>query len=399
MFEKLEPAPADPILGLTEAFKSDPNPEKINLGVGVYKDENSTTPIFTSVKKAEQKLLDAESSKSYLPIPGSVEYGLAVQELLFGSGHEIITSKRAVTAQTPGGTGALRVAGDLLKKVSPDAKLWISDPTWANHKGIFGAAHFEIETYPYYDAENKCLDFDAMIKVLDTIPPGDIVLLHACCHNPTGMDPTATQWRQIADVVKDRGFTAIVDFAYQGLGKGLQEDAVGLRTLCQSNIEILVTSSFSKNAGLYSERVGALTIVCKSQEIAQTTLGHLKQTVRRNYSNPPSHGGAIVTTILNNASLRSEWEAEVKAIRERIRQMRRLFVETIRAKGVTRDFSFITEQNGMFSFSGLNKDQVAALREKYSIYIVGSGRINVAGMTPSNMNRLCQAVADVLAKG
>ena len=396
MFERMEMAPPDAILGLTEAFKKDSNPEKINLGVGIYKDEGGQTPIFGAVKKAEEKLLAGESSKSYLPIPGSAEYGAAVQEMMFGSGHAIVKNKRAATAQTPGGTGALRVAGDFLKKFAPKATLWVSDPTWANHKGIFGDAGWSIKEYAYYDAANKALDFGAMTAALEKIPAGDVILLHACCHNPTGVDPSAEQWGQMARILKERGILPIVDFAYHGFGLGLDEDAVGLHAICEQVDELLIASSFSKNFGLYNERVAALTLVGVDRAAVEKAFSHVKITIRRNYSNPPAHGGAIVTTVLNDAQLRREWEEELSATRGRIQQMRQLLVDTLKAKGVTRDFSFITKQNGMFSFSGLTKDQVAALREKYSIYIVGSGRINVAGITPGNVGRLCEAIAEVL---
>lgn len=396
MFEELQMAPADPILGLSEAFGNDTNPDKINLGVGIYKNELGKTPILDSVKKAEEKILETETSKSYLPIPGGKDFAAVVQQLLFGPDSDIIKTNRAVTAQTPGGTGALRIAGGFLKKVRPDAALWVSDPTWANHMGIFGDAGFKVEKYPYYDKENKCLDFDAMINALKQIPRGQIVLLHGCCHNPTGMDPTLEQFEQISGVLKERKLLPLVDFAYQGLADGIDEDAAGVRILCGSNPEVIITSSFSKNFGLYNERTGALTVLCDSAETAQKAFSHLKLTIRRCYSNPPAHGGAIVSTVMADPELKARWELEVKDIRDRINEMRGLFVKTLKDKGVTRDFSFITKQKGMFSFSGLNKAQVDTLREKYSIYIVGSGRINVAGMTPSNMDRLCSAIADVL---
>jgi len=396
MFEKLQMAPADPILGLTEAFKADANPEKINLSVGVYADQTGSTPIFTSVKAAERKILEQETTKGYLPMTGSREYGAAVQQLLFGQDSEIITSKRAVTAQTPGGTGGLRVAGDFLKKVRPDARIHLSDPTWANHKGIFSDAGLQIASYPYYDSNNKCLDFPSLIEAIGRIPQGNIILLHGSCHNPTGMDPTIEQWQQIAEIVARQKLLPMIDFAYQGFADQIDQDAAGLRLFCQSGAEALICSSFSKNFGLYRERTGALTLVCNSADTAQKVLSHIKLVIRRNYSNPPSHGAAIVTTILNDPALRTEWENEVADIRSRIRQMRKLFVETLKAKGVTQDFSFIVEQNGMFSFSGLNKDQVETLRKRYSIYIVNSGRINVAGMTSDNMDRLCSAIAEVL---
>ncbi len=396
MFEELQMAPADPILGLTEAFNNDPNPDKINLGVGVYKDESGKTPILACVKAAEGEILKAETTKSYLPIPGGAEFAAATQQLLFGAGSDIITNSKAATVQTPGGTGALRIAGEFLKKIRPDAKLWLSNPTWANHLGVFGEVGFQLQKYPYYDADDKCIDFEAMINALKAIGQGDIVLLHACCHNPTGIDPTLEQWKKILDVVSQQKFTPLLDFAYQGLANGIEEDAAGLRLFCDSGLELLIASSFSKNFGLYKERVGALTVLCDSAETAQNVLSHIKIRIRRNYSNPPSHGAAIVSTIMNDPQLHTQWESEVATIRERIHQMRELFVKTLKEKGVQRDFSFITKQNGMFSFSGLTKDQVNQLREKYSVYIVGSGRINVAGMTPKNMDRLCEAIADVL---
>lgn len=396
MFERIEMAPPDAILGLTEAFKKDPRPGKINLGVGIYKDENDHTPVFSSVKKAEELLVRNEKSKSYLPIPGDPAYCAAVQGLVFGADHEIVKSGRAVTVHTPGGTAALRVAGDFVKHMFPKSRIWVSTPTWENHVGVFTAAGIEVKAYPYYDTERKCLAFDEMLKTLETVPPGDVVLLHACCHNPTGMDPNPDQWQAIADTLSRQGALPFFDFAYQGLGDGLEADAAGVRAFCHHGCEIMVASSFSKNFGLYNERVGALTVVTSTPEAAQRAFSQMKICVRTNYSNPPSHGGAIVSTILADPALRSEWEEEVRAMCRRINGMRQLFVETLRAKGVKQDFSFITRQKGMFSFSGLNKDQVAALREKHGIYVVGSGRINVAGMTPGNMDALCQAIADVL---
>jgi len=396
MFESLETAKPDAILGLTEAFKKDPNPAKINLSVGVYADAEGKTPVLSSVKKAEERILKQEKTKGYLPIPGDPQYGAAVQELLFGKGHEIVASKRAATAHTPGGTGALRVAGDFVKTMFPGKKMWMSDPTWPNHPGVFSAAGLEIETHPYFDAANNSLDFKAMMAAVEKIPKGDVLLLHGCCHNPTGIDPAPDQWRKIADVIQQRGILPLVDFAYQGLGVGLVEDATGLLELCRPGCEMLIASSFSKNFGLYRERVGALTVVGSSEEGAQKALGHIKTCIRANYSNPPSHGGAIITTIIGDPDLRKEWEGEVKGIRDRINGMRTLFVDTLKAKGVKRDFSFIKNQRGMFSFSGLTKEQVERLKKEYAIYIVGSGRINVAGMTPGNMDRLCEAIAAVL---
>jgi len=397
MFETLETAPTDPILGLSEAFRNDANPAKINLGVGVYKDATGHTPVLTSVEKAQMRLLESETTKSYLPIDGDPTYSRLVRGLLFGADHGLTDSGQAVTIQAPGGTGALRVAADFIHSMWPQAGIWISDPTWANHPQIFKAAGLTVKTYPYFDAATNNLNFNAMLAAFDTMPGGDVVLLHGCCHNPTGVDPTPQQWEQIADVVEARGLLALVDFAYQGLGDGLEADAVGLRRMCRPGLELLVASSFSKNFGLYNERIGALTLVAANADAAQLALGHLKICVRTNYSNPPAHGGGIVATILEDVALKHEWEDEVAQMRDRINGMRRLLVETLKTQGVDRDFSFIQAQRGMFSFSGLNKDQVEALRAQHSIYIVGSGRINVAGITEGNINRLCQALAQVMA--
>jgi aspartate/tyrosine/aromatic aminotransferase len=397
MFEALEEAPKDPIFGLTETFKRDPNPQKINLGVGVYQDEHGHTPVFRTVKLAEARLLEEETSKEYLDIEGSPEYAAAVQELVFGPGHEVVTSARAVTVQAPGGTGGLRVGAEFLKRVNPTAHVWVSDPTWPNHPNVFRAAGFPVETYPYFDAATNDLAFDKMLAALKAMPERDIVLLHGCCHNPTGIDPTEEQWAAIADVLAERSLLPFVDFAYQGLGNGLREDAVGVLTLSQRVPQMLIVSSFAKNFGLYNERVGALTLVAPSKETAEIALGHVKQVIRACYSNPPAHGAAIITTIVNDPQLRAEWEGEVKGMRERINRTRQLFVDRLMSNGVTRDFSFLKQQRGIFSFSGLTKEQVDALREKHSIYIVGSGRINVAGINEDNIKRLCRAIAEVLA--
>ncbi|WP_272870257.1 MULTISPECIES: amino acid aminotransferase [Vibrio] len=396
MFEKVVAAPADPILGLTEEFKKDPRTEKINLGVGIYKNEAGETPVLATVKKAEAALLESEKTKSYLTIEGTAEYGLAVQKLLFGDESEIVTQKLAKTAQAPGGTGALRVAGEFIKRQIGDVKVWISNPTWANHHGVFNAAGLETTQYSYYNAETKDKDFAAMLTDLEQAQAGDIVLLHGCCHNPTGIDPTDKEWETLAKLVADKGLLPLFDFAYQGFAKGVKEDAQGLRTFAKYNKEILVASSFSKNFGLYNERVGAFTIVAGSTDVAETAFSQIKAIIRSIYSNPPAHGAAVVTYILNNAELRAEWENEVTEMRERIQEMRELFVTTLKAEGVKADFSFIERQNGMFSFSGLNKEQVARLKDELAIYIVGSGRISVAGMTKSNMGPLCRGIAAVL---
>lgn len=396
MFEKISAAPADPILGLTEEFKNDPRSEKINLGVGIYKNESGNTPVLATVKKAEAILLEKETTKSYLSIPGTAEYGLAVQQLLFGADSSIISDKRAKTAQAPGGTGALRVAAEFIKRQLGDVKVWISNPTWANHNGVFAAAGLEIAQYSYYNAETKNMDFDAAVTDLSTAAPGDVVLLHGCCHNPTGIDPTAEQWLQLAKLCVEKQLLPMFDFAYQGFAKGVEDDAEGLRIFAQYCEELLVASSFSKNFGLYNERVGAFTLVAKNAEQAETAFSQVKSIARVIYSNPPAHGAAIVTEILNDTALRAEWEQEVADMRDRIQEMRTLFVQTLKDLGVDADFSFIERQNGMFSFSGLSKDQVARLKEEFAIYIVGSGRISVAGMTKSNMLPLCKGIAAVL---
>ncbi|WP_299018164.1 amino acid aminotransferase [uncultured Photobacterium sp.] len=396
MFEKITAAPADPILGLTEEFKKDTRPEKINLGVGIYKDESGNTPVLATVKKAEAILLEKETTKSYLSIPGTPEYGLAVQQLLFGADSQIISDKRAQTAQAPGGTGALRVTAEFIKRQIGDVKVWISNPTWANHMGVFTAAGLETAQYTYYDAETKDIDFDAALADLANAAPGDIVLLHGCCHNPTGIDPDAKQWQKLADLCVEKQLLPMFDFAYQGFAKGVEEDAKGLRIFAEQCEELLIASSFSKNFGLYNERVGAFTLVAKNAEQATTAFSQVKTIARVIYSNPPAHGAAIVTEILNNAELRAEWEQEVADMRDRIQEMRTLFVQTLKDLGVEADFSFIERQNGMFSFSGLNKEQVNRLKEEFGIYIVGSGRISVAGMTKANMQPLCKGIAAVL---
>lgn len=396
MFERLDMAPPDAILGLTETFKKDPNPDKINLGVGVYKDAAGETPVLPCVKEAEKRLLESEKTKGYLPIPGDPGYARLVQELLFGHGNEILSSGRAHTAHTPGGTGALRVAGDFIKACMPGATVWLSDPTWANHVQIFEAAGLDVRTYPYYDHESKAVNVDGMLGALQQAPEGDVVLLHGCCHNPSGMDLDGAQWQALADMAKRQRFVPLIDFAYQGFGDGLEEDAGGVRALARPDTEFFVCSSFSKNFGLYRERTGAFTVVGHDADGADKAFSHVKRVIRANYSNPPAHGGLVVRTVLEDPGLRATWEAAVAEMRARINGMRQLFVDTLESKGVRQDFSFITRQKGMFSFSGLNKEQVAKLREKYAIYIVGSGRINVAGMTEDNMDRLCGAIRDVL---
>jgi len=396
MFDTLQLAPPDPILGLTEAFKKDPHPHKINLSVGIYKDENGETPILPSVKEAERHLAATEKSKSYLPIDGPPEYGLLVRQMILGGDHPWTTDGRAATLQTPGGTGGLRVAGDFLKQKLGVKRIWVSQPTWENHRAVFAAAGLEVENYTYFDAARNGLDMDGMLASLDKIPAGEAVCLHACCHNPSGFDPSVEQWRQIAGILVERRLLPLVDFAYQGFGDGLREDAAGVLELCSRLDELLICSSFSKNFGLYNERVGALTLVGPTPQATAAALSHAKICVRTNYSNPPFHGGAIIRTVLADHALRAQWEAELQQMRDRINRMRTLFAETMQAKNSPRDFSFITQQRGMFSFSGLSPQHVQALRDQFGIYIVNSGRINVAGMTAANMGVICDAIVSVL---
>ncbi len=396
MFENLQMAPPDAILGLTTAFREDSNPEKINLGVGIYQDAHGKTPTLKCVKAAEERLLEAAAEKTYLPIDGYADFTHSARAMMLGEGHEAVASGRAIVAQTPGGTGGLRVAGDFIKQVFPAATIWMSKPTWANHPAIFAAAGVPTKSYAYYDAKTFSLDIDAMLADLKKVPAGDVVLLHGCCHNPSGIDPTPEQWKQIADVVYERGALPLLDFAYQGFGEGLTEDAAGLLELCRPGCEMLIASSFSKNFGLYRERVGALTVVAADANAAKAAMSHVKKAVRANYSNPPFHGAAIVATVLADPQLKQQWLVELAEMRDRINGMRTSFVDTMKQKASTRDFSFIANQRGMFSFSGLTPVQVDELKSKHSIYIVGSGRINVAGITPSNIERLCDAIASVL---
>lgn len=396
MFERIAAAPADPILGLADLFRADDRQNKINLGIGVYKDETGNTPVLTSVKKAEQYLLENETTKNYLSIDGIADFGRCTQELLFGADSALISSHRARTAQTPGGTGALRVAADFIATQTPAKRIWVSNPSWPNHKNVFEAAGLEVCEYKYYDAANHSLDFDGLLNSLNAAEAGDVVLFHGCCHNPTGIDPTAEQWSQLAELSLAKGWLPLFDFAYQGFARGLEEDAEGLRAFAASHQELIVCSSYSKNFGLYNERVGAFTLVAANAAVVDTAFSQVKATIRANYSNPPAHGAAVVATILSNSALRVLWEQELTAMRERIQRMRQLFVNTLQEKGAKGDFSFIIDQNGMFSFSGLTKDQVVRLRDEFGVYAVNSGRVNVAGMTPDNMAPLCEAIVAVL---
>ena len=396
MFSTITAAPADPILGLSEAFNQDTREHKINLGVGVYKDASGATPVLSSVKKAEALLQQQEKTKSYLGIQGLPAYAKYVQALLFGEQSPIIAAQRAQTAQAPGGTGALRIAAEFIAAHLPSKVIWVSDPTWANHAKVFKAAGLEVKTYTYYDAENRCLDYAGMKSTLQQVGKHDVVLLHGCCHNPTGIDPTAEQWQELAEMSVAGGWLPLFDFAYQGFASGVEEDAAGLRCFAECHKELLIASSFSKNFGLYNERTGAFTLLAADAEQAATAFSQVKSLIRANYSNPPAHGAKVVATILSDSELKAEWLQELAAMRQRIKSMRSEFVARLNALGVEQDFGFIDQQNGMFSFSGLNPQQVARLKDEFAIYIVGSGRISVAGITPDNIDCLCQSIAKVL---
>ncbi|OZN24156.1 aromatic amino acid aminotransferase [Actinobacillus seminis] len=396
MFENINAAPADPILGLGEAFKAETRDKKINLGIGVYKDAQGTTPIMQAVKKAEQRLFDVETTKNYLSIDGVAEFNAKTKALLFGANSDVVTQGRAKTVQSLGGTGALRIAAEFIKRQTKAQNVWISSPTWPNHHAIFNAVGMTIREYRYYDADRKALDWDNLIADLSNAGEGDVVLLHGCCHNPTGIDPTSEQWQKLSEMSVKNGWLPLFDFAYQGLANGLEEDALGLRTFAANHKELLVASSFSKNFGLYNERVGAFTLVAENEQIAATALTQVKTIVRTLYSNPASHGASTVALVLGDEQLRSEWENELTEMRERIKKMRHLFVQLLKESGAKQDFSFIIEQNGMFSFSGLSAEQVDRLKEEFAIYAVRSGRINVAGITEDNIRYLCESIVNVL---
>ncbi len=395
MFTHLKQLPPDPILGLSVKFKADPNPNKIDLGAGIYKDEAGNTPVLACIKAAEQYRTDHEFSKAYLGSAGSAVFNEKITQLNLGD-HNVIKENRIRTISTPGGTGALRVAAEFVTTCKPGATIWVSNPTWANHQGVFSAAGLKVEEYPYYDYDTKTLDFPAMIEALKNVPKGDVVLLHACCHNPSGMDPNQEQWQEIAKVAAEVGFTPLVDMAYQGFGAGLDEDAFGVRLLADSVEEMIICSSCSKNFGLYRERIGACSIIGKTAESADIINSVLLRTVRVNYSMPPAHGAALVETVLASDELTAQWHVELAEMRDRIAGMRQLLVDKLIENGVTRDFSFITKQNGMFSFLGIDKDQVQRLQDEFSIYVVGSSRISVAAISPSNVDYLAQSIAKVL---
>ncbi len=396
MWKNIIAAPEDTILGLTEAFNKETNPQKVNLGVGVYKDNDGITPILECVKRAEQLLIEEEKTKSYLPISGDPVYSQCVQNLLFGEENEVIRASRAATIHAPGGTGALRIGADLLQKFRAGAKVWVSSPTWANHKGIFSAVGFSLGEYPYYNAATKQVDFEKLLGCLREIPAGDIVLLHTCCHNPSGVDFSADQWQHVVAAAKEKGWIPFLDFAYQGFGAGVNEDRLAVELFAASKLDFFVASSFSKNFGLYNERTGALTVVSPTREESEVALSHMKTTVRVCYSNPPAHGGLTTLIVLSNKELYELWLQELNTMRERIIAMRTALVDGLAARGVEGDFSYISQQRGMFSFSGLSDEVVTWLREKKGIYVVAGGRINLAGLNTNNIDYVCDSIAEVL---
>lgn len=395
-FDKIEAAPADPILGLGEAFKAETRENKVNLGIGVYKDAEGRTPIVKAVKEAEKRLLETENTKNYLTIDGVAEYNAQTQKLLFGAGSEIIASKRAKTAQSLGGTGALRVAAEFIKRQTGAQNVWISTPTWPNHNAIFKAAGINIRDYRYYDKTTHGLDWNGLIEDLNQAGKGDVVLLHGCCHNPTGIDPTPEQWETLAQMSAEKGWLPLFDFAYQGFANGLEEDAYGLRAFAKLNKELLVASSYSKNFGMYNERVGAFTVVAADEATANRAFSQVKSIIRTLYSNPASHGGSTVALVLKDEALKAQWIAELDEMRGRIKEMRQKFVDLLKEYGAEQDFGFIVKQNGMFSFSGLSPEQVDRLKDEFAIYAVRSGRINVAGITEDNIRYLCESIVKVL---
>ncbi|MGI9537680.1 MAG: aromatic amino acid transaminase [Desulfocapsaceae bacterium] len=396
MWKSISAAAPDAIFGLTEAFKQDSNPNKVNLGAGVYKDNHGITPIPDSVKEAERLLLDEEQTKSYLPISGDPDYTTCVQRLLFGEGSEVINSGRAVTAHCPGGTGALRIGGELIQKFTPDASMWISNPTWANHNGIFGAAGFNLNSYPYYNSDTKGLNYDELMATLQKVPAGDVVLLHGCCHNPTGVDLNEEQWSEVAALASKQGWIGFLDFAYQGFGDSVDADRCSVDAFAATGADFFVASSFSKNFGLYNERTGAITVVSPNGQEAAVAKSHLDLTVRVCYSNPPAHGGLIVKTVLSNPDLEQSWRRELEQMCKRIVSMRSALVDGLASRGVDGDFSYIKQQRGMFSFSGLSDETVGWLKANRGIYVVGGGRINVAGLTTANIDYVCDSIAESL---
>ena len=396
LFSAVEMAPRDPILGLNEQFNADPNPNKVNLGVGVYTDENGKLPLLACVAAAEQQLVEAAKPRGYLPIDGIAAYDQAVQGLVFGADSDVVKGKRVATVQAIGGTGGLKVGADFLKRVNPNAKVLISDPSWENHRALFTNAGFEVGSYPYYDAAARGIDFKAMCDMLEAAAPGTIVVLHACCHNPTGYDLTPAQWAKVVAIVKARGLIPFLDLAYQGFGVGLAEDGAAVALFVAAGLDLFVSTSFSKSFSLYGERVGALSVVCTGAEETLRVLSQLKAVIRSNYSSPPTHGAQIVTTVLTTPMLRAGWEQELAGMRSRIKAMRTALVQRLTAAGVKQDLSFITQQQGMFSYSGLNAAQMQRLRSEFGIYGIDSGRICVAALNHNNIGATVRAIACVM---
>jgi len=396
IFADVELAPRDPILGLTEAFNADLRTNKVNLGVGVYYDDDGRIPLLAAVREAEAARLGAQPPRGYQAIEGSAAYNRAVQDLLFGKGSRLVGERRLLTAQALGGTGALKIGADLLHRLNPHATVYISDPSWENHRALFEAAGFGVATYPYFDATTRGVDFPAMCNTLDRLPPGSIVILHACCHNPTGADIDAAQWSEVVTLCRSGGLIPFLDMAYQGFADGIDEDAAAVRAFADSGMQFLISSSFSKSFSLYGERVGALTVVTADADETARVLSQLKRVIRTNYSNPPTHGGAVVAAVLDTPHLRASWESELRQMRERIRSMRVQLVEKLADAGVSQDFGFITAQRGMFSYTGLSASQVDRLREEFAIYAVGTGRICLAALNSRNIDAVAYAIADVL---
>jgi aromatic-amino-acid transaminase len=395
-FASVELAPRDPILGLTEAFNADTRPSKVNLGVGVYTDDQGKVPLLGAVREAEKRRLEAQAARSYLPIEGLAGYIQAVQQLLFPGDSPLTKDGRVATFEALGGTGGLRIGAEFLRRMNPKAEVWISDPSWENHRALFEAAGFKVNTYPYYDAPSHGVDFAGMTASLSKAPAGSIVVLHACCHNPTGVDMSEGQWREVVELVRGRGLIAFLDMAYQGFGDGIAQDAMAHNLFCQSGLSFLVSSSFSKSFSLYGERVGALTVVTTHRDETTRVISQVKRVIRAAYSSPPTHGASVVASVLSTPDLRAMWESELAGMRDRIRAMRSGLVERLKARGVTRDFSFVVRQRGMFSYSGLSSDQVDKLREGYGIYALSTGRICIAAVNSRNIDYVADAIAAVL---
>ena len=395
LFAAVAMAPRDPILGLNEQFNADPNPAKVNLGVGVYYDDNGKLPLLACVAAAEAQMQAAPKPRGYLPIDGIAAYDAAVQGLVFGADSEVLKAKRVATVQALGGTGGLKIGADFLKRLNPGAKVLISDPSWENHRALFTNAGFPVETYPYYDAANRGIDFSGMLGALNAAPAGTVVVLHACCHNPTGYDLTPAQWAQVVEAVKARQLVAFLDMAYQGFGEGIAEDGAVIQQFLAAGLDFFVSTSFSKSFSLYGERVGALSVVCASAEEATKVLSQLKIVIRTNYSNPPTHGAQVVATVLSTPALRAQWEEELAGMRVRIKQMRDALVSELKAAGITDDLSYVTRQKGMFSYSGLSAEQMQRLRSEFGVYGVDSGRICVAALNSKNLKPVAAAIAAV----